>query len=474
MTACPSESTLNSYALGELKDEDCERLEEHFSSCSHCLSEARRLLEQSAIFAKHSDETRSTVSAECETPTDVGTIGSYKLLQKIGEGGMGIVWLAEQEKPVKRRVALKLIKGALADKEIIARFDAERQALALMNHPNIAQVLDADTTADGSPYFVMELVDGAPLNEYCDRNNLSIHDRLELFVDVCQATQHAHQKGIIHRDLKPSNVLVATCDGKPVPKVIDFGMAKALDHTQKLTDKTMFTEFGKLVGTLQYMSPEQAEMNSQNVDIRTDIYSLGAMLYELLTGSPPLDREMIGQNALFQVLASIREREPQLPSDRLSGNGDAIATISHRRKITSGKLRQILRGELDWVVMKALEKDRSRRYESASGFAEDIKRYLNDDAVLARPPSAVYQVQKFVRKHRGLVASVAIIVASLLAGIGGTIWFAMGERSQRELAQLKSMEATSEAKRANEQDKAGASSRTTCEKERGASEAGQA
>ena len=347
-------------------------------------------------------------------------IGPYKLLQQIGEGGMGTVWMAEQERPVRRRVALKLVRGEFGSKETIARFEAERQALAMMDHNNIAKVLDAGTTAAGTPYFVMELVKGIPITEYCDKNQLSISERLELLIPVCRAVQHAHQKGIIHRDLKPSNVLVTLYDGKPVPKVIDFGLAKALEQQTKLTDKTMFTEFGQVVGTVQYMSPEQAEMNALDVDTRTDIYSLGVMLYELLTGSTPLDKETIRQNALLKVLEIIRETEPPRPSARLSSSGDAITGISQQRKIAPAKLQQILRGELDWVVMKALEKDRTRRYDTASRFAEDIQNYLDGNAVEARPPSTGYRLRKTFLKHKAAFMGTLLFVFVLMAGLVGT------------------------------------------------------
>jgi serine/threonine protein kinase/tetratricopeptide (TPR) repeat protein len=350
----------------------------------------------------------------------LNSIGPYKLLQQIGEGGMGTVWMAEQEKPVRRRVALKLIRGDIGSKDAIARFEAERQALAMMDHQNIAKVLDAGTTDGGNPYFVMELIKGIPITEYCDQHKLSILERLSLFVPVCKAVQHAHLKGVIHRDLKPSNVLVTLYDGRPVAKIIDFGLAKALDHANKLTDKTMFTEFGKVVGTLQYMAPEQAEMNALDVDTRADVYSLGVMLYELLTGSTPLDKETVGKIALLQVLAIIREKEPPKPSARLSSSGDAITGISGQRKIAPAKLQDILRGDLDWVVMKALDKDRTRRYETASGLADDLERFVHDEPVLAGRPSVRYQLTKFARRNRAAVLSAILIAFALLLGIAGT------------------------------------------------------
>lgn len=307
--------------------------------------------------------------------------------------------MAEQEQPVRRRVAIKLIKAGLDNRQIVARFEAERQALSMMDHPSIARVLDMGSTAAGQPYFVMELVHGIPFTEYCDKNRLSLRERLELFVPVCHAIQHAHQKGIIHRDLKPSNILVAQYDGKPVPKVIDFGLAKATEIQNRLTDKTMFTEFGQVVGTIQYMSPEQAEMNSIDVDTRTDVYSLGVMLYELLTGSTPIDRETMRREAILKVLQSIREVEPPRPSARLSSaSKEAVGSISEQRRIDPRKLQSLLRGELDWIVMKALEKNRNSRYLSALCFADDIERYLSGRPVTAKRYSSVSRIMNILRR----------------------------------------------------------------------------
>jgi serine/threonine protein kinase/tetratricopeptide (TPR) repeat protein len=353
----------------------------------------------------------------------VGTvIGPYKLVEQIGEGGMGTVWMAQQTEPVKRVVAVKLIKAGLDSRQVIARFEAERQALALMDHPNIARVLDGGTTTGGRPYFVMDLVKGVPITRYCDEHRLTPRQRLELFIPVCQAIQHAHQKGVIHRDLKPSNVLVALYDGKPVPKVIDFGVAKAAG--QSLTDKTLVTGFGNIIGTLEYMSPEQAEINQLDIDTRSDIYSLGVLLYELLTGSPPFSRKDLEKAGMLEMLRVIREQEPSKPSTKLS-TADGLPTLAANRGTEPAKLTKLVRGELDWIVMKALEKDRNRRYESANGFAMDVQRYLADEPVLACPPSAGYRLQKFARKYRKGLVTVALFALLLIAGTVLSAWQAV-------------------------------------------------
>src|SRR4051812_14196472 len=380
-------------------------------------------------------------------------VGPYKLLEQIGEGGMGVVYMAEQQVPIRRRVALKVIKVGMDTRQVIARFEAERQALALMDHSNIARVLDAGATDSGRPYFVMELVRGVPITEYCDHNNLPVRERLELFVEVCHAVQHAHQKGIIHRDIKPSNVLVTVNDGRAVPKVIDFGVAKATN--QQLTEKTLFTAFAQMVGTPLYMSPEQAEMSSLDIDTRSDIYSLGVLLYELLTGTTPFDQERLRAVAYAEMVRIIREEEPPKPSTRISTLDEARTATAVHRQVDSHRLGQLIEGDLDWIVMKSMEKNRSRRYESASSFAEDIHRYLFDQPVEARPPSARYRFGKFARRNRSAVlTAIAVTVALLLAVVTLAISNARitSEKNQKSLA-LREREAALEEKEGALKDK---------------------
>jgi serine/threonine protein kinase len=354
-------------------------------------------------------------SAVAECPGTV--IGPYKLLEQIGEGGFGVVFMAEQQEPIRRKVALKVLKPGMDTRQVVARFEAERQALALMDHPNIAGVLDAGETATGRPYFVMELVKGVPITDYCDQNQLTPRERLELFGPVCQAMQHAHLKGIIHRDLKPSNILVTLHDGAPVVKVIDFGVAKAIG--QQLTDKTLVTGFAQMIGTPLYMSPEQTAISAVDVDTRSDIYSLGVVLYELLTGTTPFDRERLREVGFDELRRIIREEEPPKPSTRISTLGQAAMTVSAQRKSDPKRLSQLFRGELDWIVMKALEKDRNRRYETASAFAADVQRYLADEPVLACPPSAVYRLRKFARRNRAALALALAVAVVVLLTVGG-------------------------------------------------------
>ena len=355
-------------------------------------------------------------------------IGRYRLIQEVGVGGMGAVWLAEQTEPVKRRVALKLIRVGIRSKNAIARFEAERQAIAMMDHLNIAKILDAGTTETGQPYFVMEYVGGVPLNKYCDAHKLSIRERLKLMIPVCRAVQHAHQKGIIHRDLKHSNVLVSEYDGQPSPKVIDFGLAKALGHQNTLTDKTMFTEFGSIVGTLNYMSPEQADGSGNDVDTRSDVYSLGIMLYKLLVGCTPLEMEEAQEGTLLTKLKSLHEKDPVPPSKWLTHRDDSAETVSKLRDSSSSEIQADLAGELDWIVLKAISKNRNERYQTANAMALELERFLNNEKVHARPASTWYLLRKFVKRNKGLVASAAAIFGLLIAGILGTsvaTWWAL-------------------------------------------------
>jgi eukaryotic-like serine/threonine-protein kinase len=377
-------------------------------------------------------------------PERVGSvIGPYKLLQLLGEGGFGRVYMAEQERPVRRMVAIKIIKPGMDTAQVIARFESERQALALMDHPNIAKVLDAGATGSGHPYFVMELVKGVPITEFCDKNHLAPEARLKLFIDVCHAIQHAHHKGIIHRDIKPSNVLVTLHDGVPVVKVIDFGVAKAT--VQKLTERTLFTAFGQMLGTPAYMSPEQAEMTGLDIDTRSDVYSLGVLLYELLTGTTPIEDKRLREAGYAEMQRLIREQDAPRPSLRLSSLGDTATVIAGNRGLDVKRLRQVLSGDLDWVVIKALEKDRNRRYPTPGNFAEDLERYLHDEAIVARPPSTAYRFRKLVQRNRAAVYTAAVVALALLAGTVVSTWQAL-RATRAEKAALVAAAAEKEAK----------------------------
>ena len=410
-------------------------LEAHPRAGGFLESPARPVGEKTAAYAPNREQ--------------VGTViaGRYKLLEQIGEGGMGTVWVAEQTQPIRRKVALKLIKAGMDSKTVLSRFEAERQALALMDHPNIAKVLDGGATEGGRPYFVMEYVKGVPLTGYCDDARLSVAQRLALFVPVCQAVQHAHQKGIIHRDLKPSNILVCLYDGKPVPKVIDFGLAKAMH--QPLTEHTLHTAHGVMMGTPLYMSPEQAEFNNLDVDTRTDVYALGVILYELLTGTTPLEKQRFKEAAWQEMLRLIKEEEPQRPSARLSGSR-TLPSLAAQRQLEPVKLTRLVRGELDWIVMKCLEKERGRRYDTATGLARDVERYLADEMVEARPPTARYRLRKFARKNRVTLATAAAFAALLIVAAAVSCWLTVKAHRAEASAVANAKDARANAQEAKE------------------------
>jgi serine/threonine protein kinase/tetratricopeptide (TPR) repeat protein len=450
----PRVEDLLSDALSWSHDERALRLDEACGGDARLRAEVESLLEAheqaGGFMAEPSVETAAS-SAQDEMAGTV--VGRYRLLQLIGEGGFGAVYMAEQREPVRRRVAVKVIKLGMDTRQVIARFEAERQALAMMDHPNIARVLDAGATETGRPYFVMELVRGEPITVYCDRANLPIRERLDLFQQVCHAVQHAHQKGVIHRDLKPSNILVAEIDGRLTPRIIDFGIAKATGGHAQLTDKTLFTDFRQFVGTPEYMSPEQAGMGVVDIDTRSDIYSLGVLLYELLTGGPPFDPRRLRSAAWEEMRRIIREDEPQRPSTRLHSH-QRTREVASRRRAEPAQLVGLVRGDLDWIVMKCLEKDRGRRYETANALVMDIGRYLAGEPVVAAPPSRTYRLRKFVARHRGPVAAALAIAMVLVLGIVGTsvgLAWALREAERAEGQAQRALRAEAEtARRADE------------------------
>lgn len=398
-------------------------------------------------------ETQSLSSIAVAPLTDINQqIGPYRLMEKIGEGGFGIVYVAQQEQPVRRKVALKMVKPNMNSRDVLARFEAERQALAMMDHPGIARVFDAGVSSDGRPYFVMELVRGVSITEFCDSAKLDVTRRLELFRDICSAVHHAHQKGIIHRDLKPSNVLTTLLDDKPTVKVIDFGIAKAIG--QDLTDKTIYTRFMSMMGTPQYMSPEQAEMNSLDIDTRSDIYSLGVILYELLTGTTPIESTRINSAGYHEIRRMIVEEEPPRPSMRLSTLGNRLTTVTESRNVEPRKLRSMLDGDLDWIVLKAMEKDRTRRYDSAAAMAKDVTAYLQSDPVDARPPSRWYRFQKFAGRNKTVIVASALVATSLVLGTAFSLYQmsqAMSAADALNTALADALDAKQKEKKANEQ-----------------------
>ena len=401
---------------------------------SDALPELRKLVDdhfRAGSFMESAPELDQSMRAEAkEFATEHAR---YKILQQIGEGGFGVVYMAEQLKPVRRKVAVKVIKAGMDTKEVIARIEAERQALALMDHPNIARVLDAGETETGRPFFAMELVKGVSITEFCDTNKLPARDRLDLFTEVCRAVQHAHQKGIIHRDLKPSNILVTVNDNEPVPKVIDFGVAKAI--SQQLTERTMFTAYGQMIGTPVYMSPEQAQLTGIDIDTRSDIYSLGVLLYELLTGTTPLEEDRLREHGYAEMQRLITEVEAPTPSIRLSCLGHQRAKIATDRATDANRLQQFLAGDLDWIVMKSLAKERGRRYETANDLAADVGRFLEDNEVEARPPSTFYRLQKFVRRNQTYVVAAGLLLTTLVLGLIGTSIGLVEAKRQTKAAQ---------------------------------------
>lgn len=444
-TDCPSQETLAAFAAGTLEVTTADGVISHLESCTKCsafVDGASRF--EAPLQGVNDLDPSNTDTLVPEIGLSVGDqIGPYELMEQLGSGGMGVVYVAIQREPIRRKVALKVIKPGTDTREVIARFEAERQTLAMMDHPNIAAVLDAGATKAGLPYFVMELVRGKPITEFCDEKTLNSEQRLELFTDVCRAVHHAHQKGIIHRDIKPQNVLVTVRDNKPVPKVIDFGVAKAL--RQDVAQTAVYTRFSQLLGTPLYMSPEQADLNSADIDTRSDIYSLGVLLYELLTGQTPIDRDRVKEAAYDELRRLIREEDPPKPSTRISSLGETGTDIAAKRATGLTELSRQIRGDLDWVVMRALEKDRTRRYETAIGFAEDIQRFLQHEPVEAGPPGSIYRLRKFVRRNRVWVITGSIVVTALVVGIVMTSLAMFRAIDMQEKADIAAADAKKEA-----------------------------
>ncbi len=431
-----------------------------------------RLLAAQSKVGSFLDDPAPELHATRDQPAleNAGTqIGPYKLLQQIGEGGFGVVFMAEQQHPVRRTVALKIIKPGMDTRQVIARFESERQALAIMDHPNIAKVLDAGATESGRPYFVMELVKGIPITEFCDKNHMAAEARLKLFIDVCHAIQHAHHKGIIHRDIKPSNVMVTLHDGAPVVKVIDFGVAKAT--AQRLTERTLFTAFGQMIGTPAYMSPEQAEMSGLDIDTRSDIFSLGVLLYELLTGTTPLDVQQLRKAGYAEMQRMIRDEAAPRPSTRMSSMGDSATVFAGNRGTDVKQLSRLLSGDLDWIVMKALEKDRNRRYGTPGNFAEDLQRYLQNDPVVACPPSSWYRFRKFARRNRVALITALLVSVALVLGIVTSTWQAVRATNAERVAIASRADEARQRQRAEDQQQIADAARKEAEEQRAEAEA---